>query len=81
MSPVFPSRDVRDGEIVGSPETNVIVVIGPVVVPIAVEHARICSVVPIARSEGEHVSILSLCPIRSFEAANPSADHRSKLID
>lgn len=80
MSPVFPSWDIWDEVIVGGPEPGVVVVIRPVVVPVARAEAGVRGIVPIAASDRAQ-NILSPRPLHSAKAAKPSADHRAQLID
>ena len=47
MSPVFPLRDVRDGNVVAGTEANVVVVIRPNVVPVTIENPCVRAVVPV----------------------------------
>ena len=51
MFPVFTLRDVRFWKIVAGPEAVIVIVVRPVVVPVAVEHTGIRSVVPVASRE------------------------------
>ena len=88
MSPVFPLRDVRGGNVVAGTEANVVVVIRPVVVPIAVEHARIRCAAPVGRRESEQVGsvvlvaavITELAGSRCIGAAGGVLDAASRAL-